>query len=164
MKKYLIKKYEFRRWETLLAGIISSLFGGIPLIYFGIPSVIKADYWANFKLYFIPGAIFVFGIPALLLFAGLWLAYSWFTKRVNTLEISDLGIKYGSKSQLWNQIKWFSWYYSKRKKPTLFYQKKGFSFDHNLMVTDSLTEEEIEDLFNAIEKDILPNHRNLKIG
>jgi len=164
MEKYLIKKYEYRRWQTLLAGIIASLFGGIPLFYFGMPSLINTDYWTNFKLYLIPGAIFVFGIPALLLFAGFWLAYSWLTKRVNTLEISDAGIKFGSKFQAWNQIKLFSWHYFQKGKPTLFYQRKGFSFDHNLMVTDSLTEEEIDALFDTIERDILPNHKNLKIG
>ena len=164
MKIYFIKKYKFRRSRILVAGIIASLLGAIPLIYFVIQSVIKADYWLNFKLYLIPGAIYAFVISVVLFFAGLWLVYSWLTNRVKTLEISDAGIKYGLKFQEWNRIKCFSCHYDKRKKPTLLYQKKGGSSDYKLVLTDPLTEEEIENLFDTIEKDILPNHINLRIG
>lgn len=164
MKIYLTKNYKFRRPRILLAGITASLLGGIPLIYVGIPIVTQTN-WLNFKLYLVPGAIYAFLIPALLLSAGLWLVYSWLTNRVKTLEISDEGIRYGSKFQEWKQIKSLSWHYSKRKKPALFYQKKGVSFDYNLILTDPMTEEEIKDLFDSIEKDILPHHIiNLRIG
>ena len=164
MKIYMTKEYDYRRWQTLLGGMIASVFGATTLFCFVIPSAIKTDWHGPFSALNILGPLFAVGIPTLLLFAGLWIVHAWITRKINRLEVSDVGVKYGSRLRRWEQIKWFSWHQVERGKPTLFYQKKGFSFDYNLMVTEPLEEDEIWNLFENLKRDVAPSHKELKIG
>jgi len=108
MKIYMTKEYNYRRWQTLLGGMIGILFGAVPLFCFVIPSAIHADWHGRFTVLKIPGLLFIVGIPTILFSAGLWVVHAWMTRRVNRLEVSDVGVQYGSRLHRWEQIKWFS--------------------------------------------------------
>lgn len=164
MKIYLAKHYSYRRWQALVGGTIAILFGAIPLFCFVIPGAFKADWHGSFNLSKLPGLLFIVGIPVLLLSAGLWVVHAWIIDRVNELVVSDIGVQYGSQFRKWEQIKWFSIHQIERGSPTLFYQKTGFSFDYNLMVTDPLSEDEISELFENLERDVAPLNKKLRIG
>jgi hypothetical protein len=164
MKIYLSKEYDYRRWYTLLGGVIASVFGAVILFCFVIPSASRADWHGPFTVWSILGLLLSIGIPTLLLSAGVWIIHAWMTRRVNRLEVSDLGVQYGTCFRRWEEIKWFSCHQLERGKPTLFYQKKGFSFDYNLMVTDPISENEILSLFENLERDVSPVQPDLEIG
>lgn len=164
MKVYMKKEYAYHRWQTLVGGTIASAFGAIPLFCFMIPGAFTTDWHAQFTARMIPILLLGFGVPTLLLVAGLWVLHAWLTRRINVLEVTEAGVKYGSKFRRWEEIKWFSWHQMKSGGPTLFYQRKGFSVDHHLMVTDPLSEHEIYELFDALQRDVCPVHKNLNVG
>lgn len=163
MKIYMTKEYAYRRRHVLFGGIVATLFGVVPLFCFVVPDFIRSPR-IQFTLPSLFGCVFVVGIPSMLLFAGLWLLHAWLTRRVNKLKISDEGIQYGTRMRSWEQIRRLSWRYFQRGTPTLFYHKKGFSLDYNLMLTDPLTEDEVNSLFGVLEREIVPLHHELQIG
>jgi hypothetical protein len=164
MNIYLKKEYSYRRWESLLGGILGTLIGAVPLFCFVIPGLFTNGSQSAFNVLMIPFLLFALGIPALLIYAGLWVLHAWFTQKINILEVSEDGVRYGSRFRRWEEIKWFSWHQAGRGNPTLFYQKTGFSFDYNLPVTDPLSEDEIMNLFDILEREVCPAYKNLNIG
>jgi hypothetical protein len=164
MNIYLTKEYDYRRWYILFGGMLASVFGAVILFYCVIPSAKRADWHGSLTIWSILGPLLSFGIPMLLLSAGLWIIHSWMIRRVNRLEVSDIGVRYGASFRNWEEIKWFSCHQLERGKQTLFYQKKGVSCDYNLMVTDPLSEDEIACLFENLQRDVLPFHPELEIG
>jgi hypothetical protein len=51
MKIYLTKEYDYRRWYTLLGGVIASVFGAVIHFCFVIPSAIRADWLKPFTIW-----------------------------------------------------------------------------------------------------------------
>lgn len=160
----MAKSYNWRRWQTLATGMLLSSGCGAVLILVVIPGLLRMDWKEHSVLANAFLMLFCAGIPILLFSCGLLVLWRWLKCKVDTLEISDAGVRYGARFDPWDQIKWISWRYIPKGGPTLFYQKGGFSFDRNLMVTDPLTEEEIMSLFRKLESQVVPLHRNLTIG
>ena len=163
MKIYINKEYSYRRFKTLIAAIITTLFSAI-LFHFVVAATFRGIEWTHFKSQYLLGIIFSIGIPSLLLLCGLWILHAWLTNKVNKLEITDSGVKYGIRMHKWEQIKWFSCHYPRGNTPISFYQKKSFSFDYNLPVTDSLTEDEVCKLSKSLKLEIAPLKKALQIG
>ena len=162
MKIYMAKEYVYRRWQTLLGGAIATLLGG-GVLFLAIRDALPIGQGPVTALA-AAGIALTLVVPSLLFSAGLWILHACLVKRVNRLEISDVGIRYGQRAHRWEQIKWISCHALSKGSPTLFYQKVGFSFDHNLILTEPLTDDEIEALFGALRTDVAPLHPHLEIG
>ncbi|RYD17718.1 MAG: hypothetical protein EOP88_25110 [Verrucomicrobiaceae bacterium] len=107
--------------------------------------------------------LFCAGIPTFLFCCGLMLIYRWLNRKVTTLEISEAGVRYGTRFDTWDRIKRISWRHVANSGPAIFYQTKGFSFDRNLLTTDPLAEEDIMALFTKLEAAVVPFHEDLKV-
>jgi len=145
-------------------GIFLSLGCGAVLILLVIPGLLRTGWKEDAVLANAFLILFCAGIPTFLFSCGLLVLWRWLNHKVTTLEISDAGVRYGDRFDSWDWIKWISWRYVPKNGYTLFYQKRGFSADRNLVVTDSLTEEEILRLFRKLETEVVPLHPDLKVG
>ena len=164
MKIYLSGEYVYRRWQTLLGGIMGLIFGAIPL-WCIISGRLDGSTECSSRPS-IPTVLFVGGISVMLLLAGFWLVQLWLSKRVIRLEISDNGVRYGTTYRPWDKIKRFAWSFDEigDGPPTLYYKKKGFPFDYYLPLTSPLSREKADALLAELKKDIAPLHKDLRIG
>lgn len=161
-KIYLEGNYEYRRWPVFFGGLVACALGIVPFTL-SLPSLFQRKTWVDPML--VPGLLFMFGIPLLLIWAGAWLLYAWRSRHIRHLEISDRGIQYGSVIHSWNEVKWIFARYEGRLGLTLVYQKTGFSPDRPVIINDRvITEGEVEELFEKLSAEIQPDHPHLSIG
>ncbi|RYD36949.1 MAG: hypothetical protein EOP85_17955 [Verrucomicrobiaceae bacterium] len=163
MNVYLTKAYDWRRRHVPVVGTLLCLGSGAALALVVIPGLLKMDWKENPIFPNLLLVLFCAGIPAFFLWCGLWMLWRWMKRDKTVLEISNEGVRYGTRFDPWDRIRRISWRCVAKGGYTLFYQTRGFSFDRNLLVTAPLTEEEIMSLFRKLEMEVVPRHGDLKI-
>lgn len=160
MKIYATKQFSFRRWQSLLGGLLA--------IACSFPFLVIAFNYAWFNdlrlTDLVLWGVFALGIPLMMGSVGLWLVHAWLIRKIKFLEISDGGVKYGAEMFLWSEIQHIWASSDPGKWTTISLEKKGSRRVHDLSVTDAWTQEELSNLFETIKSEIASVHQELRVG
>jgi hypothetical protein len=158
---FLAGHYSYRKPAALIAGFVAILFGTYAILYLFFS--IHHTTW-SVKPY--AAVTFVGGIGSALLLCGFILLRRWILKTSLTLEISNLGVRYGETFHSWSEIHWISGR-ADRKRMVLFYQtrERGLAgYDRPLPLDCNPTAEEFHHLLETLDMKLSKEYPNVQFG
>lgn len=153
VKVYFRNRMSYRKKSVLFAGCCFTLIGTCAPIH----------YIVNIRPIEILALLFIGGISLMMFVVGLWLISAWFTRLEYALEISDIGIKFGRRSRKWEEIERLSFGEYKGGLQMILFKPKGFSSEFQVHLSNTVTDDEIDSLFQSLETDIVPRHKGLQL-
>lgn len=157
------KEYSYHGESARSTGIIMTTAGAAPFCIIFYHLIV--DKHIDITMLLVLKVAVLFAWAGTFLWAGIWLLVAYRGNKVYTLEITDKGISYGSRTCDWDRIKSFAW---RRRagggEPTFVYRKKGSIFFQSIPLTDTVSEEERNHLFRTLKIEVAPTNEQLKLN
>lgn len=158
-KVFFSGKYSYRRRSSLLVGSGILIGFGIILGRLVHAAIIKPPQVTGD----IAIAIAILLIPGLLAYCGIYLVYGYVRNKTCELIISAAGVIFAGKCTSWTKLKWISAHFEKGTYQ-LAVGRRGFAADLHISVDGGLSEEQLAELFETLEKEIGAKYPHLRIG